>query len=138
MQNTSLKKRLVLGFFRVTDESKQLSPFVLVFHILLWLAVFIGAASFVPYPFGGLALPLFLASCFGYFKANRGVHEGDSFTEAWEGSFEHKSHPETPRDDEAPRDDVNSMTFSERWLRSHHRYDPMFSENFIFKDPGDE
>lgn len=132
MQNTSLKKRLILGFFRVTDEAKQLSTFVLVFHILLWLAVFIGAASFVPYPFGGLALPLFVASCFGYFKANRGVHEGDSFTEAWEGSFEHKSHPETERADVGHRD------FSDRWLKSFHQYDVMYPENYFFNINRDE
>lgn len=130
MQKTSLKS-LVIGFFRVTDDAKQLSSFALVFHVLLWLAVLVGAASFVPYPFGGFALPLFVAAGVGYFKANQGVHEGDSFSEAWEGSFEHKSYQENERDD------ADSMTFSKRWLRSFHRYDPRYPENF-FANPGNE
>lgn len=131
MQKKSLKKRIILGIFRVTDNKDQLSVFLVIIHVILWFGVLIGATT-IPYPFGGLAFPLFVAGCFGYFKANRSAHEGDGFTQAWEGSFEHKSHPETECAD------GKSNSFGKRWLRSFHQYDVMHSENFFLKDSDDE
>lgn len=86
--------RVALAMLRVTDKSGELSYGAIAFHVLVWLAVFVGSSAFVPYPFGVIAPAIFVPACVGYWKSNQyGLKEGDGFSEAWKGSFEQKFVP---------------------------------------------